>query len=99
MTYYPEDNAIIVEDPRIFKGVLIVAKTWGSMSLGESSSGSSDEIDELMAEFVNKTADLRAKYEVTGDLLNGESAVENDYYDELNKLLTMYRTLLFETAI
>ena len=58
-----------------------------------------EELDELMAEFTAKLTDLRAQYEVSGDTLNGETAVESGYYDELNVLLAKYRTLLFDAAL
>ena len=88
---YPDDNATIIDDPRVFRGVLIAAETWGSLTLSEPGSGSTEYIDEIIAEFADKAADLRAKYEVTGDILNGESAIENDYYEKLSTLLTKYR--------
>lgn len=36
---------------------------------------------------------------MSGDTLNGETAVESGYYDELNVLLAKYRTLLFDAAL
>lgn len=96
---YPKDNAIIINDPRVFRGVLIAAKTWGSNCLDDPNAAGTEELDEIMAEFASKLSDLRAKYEVNGDTLNGKAEIEVSYYDELNALLAKYRTLLFDAAL
>lgn len=99
VTNYPKDNAIVIHDPRVFKGVLIAAKTWGSTSLNEPSAADTETFDEHLIEFAEKIADLRAKYEVSGDMLNGETAVDAPYHDELNALLAQYRGLLFDDSL
>lgn len=99
ITKYPKDNAMIINDSRVFKGILIAAKTWGSNCLNETNAGATEDLDELMVEFAAKLEDLRAKYEVSGDTLNGRASIENRYYDELNVLLTKYRALLFDAAL
>ncbi len=95
---YPADKAILINDPRILRGSLQLARTWG-MAAVDGSGGGTEAIDDVMAEYADKVADLRAKYEVQGDLLNGKSELEVGYYDELNALLDEYRVMLLETVM
>lgn len=95
---YPDDNAIIINDPRIFRGVLKAAQVWGSTGLSEPLT-QADVLENIMSEFASKVTDLQAKYEVMGDTLNAKTTLETDYYDELNVLLAKYRTLLFDAVM
>lgn len=95
---YPDDNAIVVTDPRVFRGVLRAAQVWGSNGLS-SPNIDADEIEDIMTEFASKVADIRAKYEVTGDTRNADTSLEGEYYDELNALQTEYRTKLFDAMM
>lgn len=99
VTNYPKANAVVINDPRIFRGVLTAAKAWGSNCLDDPNAAGSEELDELMADFASKIADLQAKYEVRDDTLNGKTRLGVDYYHALNTLLTKYRTRLFEAAL
>jgi hypothetical protein len=96
---YPKENAIVIGDPRVFKGILTTAKVWGEECLSDPSAANTELLEEYMTEFAAKIRDLRAKYEVTGESLNGKASLAEKYYGELNLLLTKYRTLLFGAAM
>ena len=96
---FGSNGSFIIDDPYAFQAPLTVARTWGEESLGEANSGGAEELDEILAKFADSMADLRSKYEVGGELLNGESSTETAYLDELNAQLDVYRPLVFAAAL
>ena len=95
----PKEQAAVIRDPHIFRGVLIASRAWGVRSLDDPSVSGAEAIDETMVEFAQKLTDLRAKFEVNGDTLNGDAELEADYYDELGSLMSEYRSQLFASMI
>ena len=93
-----KDKTIVIDDPRIIKGSLTLAQVWGSSCIGDSGDGA-EELEEAMTKFAEAASDIREKYEVNGDLLNGESEFETAYFDELNTLLNVYRFQIFNAAM
>lgn len=92
-----KDDSLIIDDPRIAKGIMKLAKEWGSHSISEAVG--TEEIDELLVKFADKLADLKAKYEVEGDPFNVDTPLEVSFYDEFNPLLDTYRFLVFKAIM
>lgn len=99
IAHYPKEDAIVVNDKRILRGGLIFAGSWARMSVDEPGQEATQDMDEILARFAAEVADLREKYEVKGDLLDGESVAEVAYYDELNALLGKTRLAIFDAAM
>jgi hypothetical protein len=96
VTHYKDDDSIVINDERIFRGILQLARIWGYEMFKDANVEGVEEIDRIMATFADKVADLRAKYEVEDDLLNASPLPEVPYYDELSALLADSRRSLFD---
>lgn len=97
MTSKSKDQQI--SDAQKYLEVLSHAKAWGVGTLEQPSAAGVEAIDEVMESFADKVGDLRAKYEVQGSLLGGESSLEVAYLEELNKLMDHHRALLFAACM
>ncbi len=94
---YDKNDGLIIDDPRAFKACLILMREWGASNIIEPTGD--NDIDKLLCEFADRTAELRTKHRVDGSLMDDKDAVPDGFISELVTLQDKYKVRLLASVI